>query len=126
MTVPPLDPDAIDRLRHRTGAPTPTAEASEIRGPNDVVTRGGEVDEAPAAVPGWFEGDDWSERVRSFRTRLLAPAEQRVRREVRAAVARHDSDLSRQVTELRSELIRTRTEHAAEIAALQEQLRNRH
>lgn len=113
MTSPSFDPDAVDRLRRRTGA-----SLAEAPGPDPDRER-------PPPLPGWFEGDDWSDRLRSFRRRLFAPAEQRVRREVRAAVARHDSELSREVADLRAELIRTRTEHAAEIAALQEQLRNR-
>jgi len=113
MASSPLDPAAVSRLRRRAGADDRSAPAPAP------------VDQRTGGPGGWFEGDDWSGRVRSFTRRLLAPAERRVRREVQQAVARHDSDLRHQVDELRAELIRTRTDHAAELAALQEQLRSR-
>ncbi|MCB0978594.1 MAG: hypothetical protein KDB02_14165 [Acidimicrobiales bacterium] len=113
MTTFSLDRSAVDRLRSRLGVdgPEPASSYEDVS------------DESH--VPGWFEGHDLASRARSFRTRLLAPAERRVRLEVERAVARHDTELQQQVEDLRAELIRTRTAHAAELAALNEQLRGR-
>lgn len=114
MTSFSLDRSAVSRLRGRLGLDgLPSRPIADDAGAG------------PAELPGWFDGDDWRSRAASFRTRLLAPVERRFEAEVRKAVERHDTDLSLQVEQLRSELVRTRTAHEAELAALNEQIRSR-
>lgn len=109
-----LDAGAIARLRAATGSRRPADEPASPM-PTDTSPPPG----------GWFDGDDWPTRARSFTRRLLAPVERRVQDEVERVVEQRDTDLQRQVEELRAELIRTRTAHEAELAALHEQLRHR-
>lgn len=113
MTSFSLDPAAVDRLRAGTGAPAPS------------VPDAAPEPSASEPIAGWFEGDTVSARAKSFARRVLAPAERRMQHEVARAVERHDTELQAQVDQLRAELIRTRTAHAAELAALHEQLRGR-
>lgn len=122
MTSFSLDPSAVERIRARVGARPAAAATDDTTVPSTDTTAGGD---AGAPVAGWFDGDDWSTRAKSFGRRLVAPAERRFRAEVERAVERHDTGLQRQVEELRGELIRTRTAHEAELAALNEQLRGR-
>jgi hypothetical protein len=124
MTSFSLDPSAVDRLRARVGGSRPADAAT---GPPASTTKAtaGDPSTTDEPVDGWFDGDDWSTKARSFGRRLVAPAERRFRAEVERAVEQRDDDLQRQVEELRGELIRTRTAHDAELAALNEQLRGR-
>lgn len=123
MTSFSLDPSAVDRLRARVVGSRPTGAATAPPEPSTKPTGDPAMTDKP--VEGWFAGDDWPTKARSFGRRLAAPAERRFRAEVERAVERRDDDLQRQVEELRSELIRTRTAHDAELAALNEQLRGR-
>ena len=106
LTHPAIDMNALGRLRQHLGLrePVDTAETS-----------------SPVAQ-GRLTGAD---HARSLARRIAAPMLVRVRAELALAAARQQAVLQAEVDELRRELVRTRTAHAAELAALHEELRSR-
>lgn len=106
MTHPAIDIEAVARLRRHLGRPEPLLTAIE----------------PVIVVPGPAR---FSDRARAVAGRLAAPVVERARLELARAVEREQAALHAELHELRADLDRTRTAHAAELAALHEQLRDR-
>lgn len=109
MTHPAIDVTALGRLRRHLGLAEPAPAAS-------AATEGSATASQPTSVGG---------RARAVARRLASPLVERARAELALAAEREQAALHAEVAELRQELVRTRTAHAAELAALHEELRSR-
>lgn len=108
MTHPAVDPDAVQRLRLGGGAANP-AEA-----PTD----------ASAVVPaGSTAPPSAAARLKAKARQVATPVVARVRTELDRAAGAEVEALRAEVAELRAEVGRLRSEHAAAMAALQEDRR---
>lgn len=107
MTHPAIDVAAVTRLRRQLGRPEPHLVAVEP--PRSVAP------DLPTL----------SGRARALGERLAAPLVERARAELARAARLEQAALHAEIDDLRAELDRTRTTHAAEIAVLHEQLRDR-
>lgn len=106
MTHPAIDIDAVSRLRRQLGRPEPRlAVVTDVPAPPRPVTFG--------------------DRTRVWAERLAAPLVDRARHELARAAQHEQAALHAEIDELRADLDRTRTAHAAEIAVLHEQLQER-
>ncbi|HEX2576683.1 MAG TPA: hypothetical protein VHK88_10075 [Aquihabitans sp.] len=106
MTHPAIDVDAVSRLRRQLGRAEPRLVAVPTPAPAAV-----------APVP--------TTRARALASRLAAPVVARAREELARAARGELAALHAEIDDLREQLDRTRTTHAAEIAVLHEQLRER-
>ncbi|QXC62816.1 hypothetical protein KSP35_08575 [Aquihabitans sp. G128] len=106
LTHPAIDADAVARLRRHLGRPEPVGPPSAL---------------VPIATPPATLGD----RARALAGRVAAPLVERARQELARAAEHEQAALHAELHALRAELDRTRTTHAAELAALHEQLRDR-
>jgi hypothetical protein len=106
VTHPAIDIDAVARLRRQLGRPEPQLRAVEAA---DTV--------APLPTLGG--------RARAVAARLAAPVVACARQELARAAAHEQAELRADLRDLRAELDRTRTAHAAQLAALHEQVRER-
>lgn len=106
LTHPAIDMNALGRLRQHLG----------LREPVDAAETSSPVAPRPLTA---------ADHARSLGRRLAAPVVVRVRAELALAAAGQQAVLQAEVNELRRELVRTRTAHAAELAALHEELRSR-
>lgn len=111
MIRPVVAPAALDRLRRQLGRAAPAPE------PDPAPADG--IDAAPT------DDGSWTAKAKALSARAAAPLVTRFRAEVSRAVADQDAELRHEVEALREELVRTRTAHDAELAALHEQLRSR-
>ncbi|CAN5640046.1 hypothetical protein BH10ACT1_BH10ACT1_38200 [soil metagenome] len=107
LTHPAIDAEAVARLRRQLGRADQPSAAT--------------VPTAPA-VPG---PRSLTDRARAVATRAAAPVIERARQELARAAEREQASVHAEIDQLRAELDRTRTTHAAELAALHEQLRDR-
>lgn len=107
MTHPAVDPDAVERLRLGGGAAAP-ADA-----PTD----------ASATHPQSAGPPTTAARLKAKARQVATPVVARVRSELDRAAGGEVEVLRSEVAELRAEVSRLRSEHAAAIAALQEDSR---
>ncbi len=106
LTHPAIDLNALGRLRQHLGLSEPV----------DTVEASSPVAQGAATAAG---------RARALARRLAAPMVERARAELALGAAGQQAVLQAEVDELRRELVRTRTAHAAELAVLHEELRSR-
>lgn len=123
---PAIDPGAVDRLRRHLGRPV-LPEASVDTGlpataSPDTATPDRSLGGRSLAAP---DPATLSGRFRALVTRAGAPLLGRVRGELARAANAETAELHGEIDALRDELERTRAEHAAEIAVLHEQVRDR-
>ena len=112
MTHPAIDPDSVDELRSRLGTPEPETDLAPVPAPGVGAAPGG------AAM--------WKQRAKDRSRQVLAPVVARARLELARAAATEQEDLRREVSALRDEITRVRSDHAAELAALHEQIDQDH
>lgn len=107
-THPAIDGAAVARLRRQLGRPDAIAGVPAAS-----------LALAPAGPP------TLADRARALGARAAAPLVARARQELARAAEHEQAALHAELASLRTELDRTRTTHAAELAALHEQLRER-
>ena len=125
MNHPAIDPEAVSRLKRRLDRSSPaealpadTTTSTASTGPAE--TRGS-LDKPGIAGAGAGASASAKAKAVAVARRVTVPLVARVRHELDRAVARELEALRTEIDQLRREVARTRAEHAAAIAALQEE-----